>query len=432
MKSIRGGALTYLAVLPCILATPFVVTQNANAAATQKKVTIQTSTLKKAGRVTDTANTILSGKGAPAAGLGDNGDFYIDLTSFNFYGPKSNNKWPTPFSLKGPAGPMGPSGVDGKSASASAGLKGETGAQGLQGPQGLTGPAGPAGAKGATGDSGPTGATGPQGPTGATGATGATGVAGPQGLQGAQGTQGPQGLQGIQGPKGDTGATGLTGATGSVGPTGPKGDTGLTGDTGPAGAKGDTGATGATGATGPTGPQGPTGPTGVTGSTGPAGAKGDTGATGATGSVGPQGPVGPSEVQYLDLPSFTMKGTGASSTNFGSFVSGVPYIINAVIYGEFASTFSGTPLFGINLICSACSPLKFTAMPSTESFNSGVSTKSRVSFAITGAFIPTSSSANLKFSTFDTIGSSGANQIDFTGTILIQRIGSLVAATTTP
>ena len=85
MRSIRGGATTVLcAVLPLFLVTTFATPQNANAAATQKKVTIQTSTLKQAGRVSDTANTILCGKGAPVTSLGDNGDFYIDTTSFNF------------------------------------------------------------------------------------------------------------------------------------------------------------------------------------------------------------------------------------------------------------------------------------------------------------------------------------------------------------
>ena len=60
-------------------------------------------------------NTILSGKGAPASSLGTNGDFYIENTSLNFYGPKAKNKWPRPLSLKGPAGPAGAEGKASKS-----------------------------------------------------------------------------------------------------------------------------------------------------------------------------------------------------------------------------------------------------------------------------------------------------------------------------
>ena len=133
------------------------------------------------------ANTILSGEGVPAKSLGINGDFYIDSKSMNMYGPKKNNSWPIPISMRGPSGPAGPSGVDGKngtSATSGAGATGAVGPQGPAGPQGATGPAGPAGATGPAGASGSgSGSTGPAGPAGATGATGA------------------------QGPKGDTGTT---------------------------------------------------------------------------------------------------------------------------------------------------------------------------------------------------------------------------------
>jgi hypothetical protein len=138
-----------------------------------------------AGRANEVVNTIRSGNGVPATTIGNDGDFYIDLKSMNIYGPKKNNRWPLPISLRGPAGATGPAGADGKngtSASATAGT---------------VGPAGPAG---------------PAGPKGDTGATGATGPAGPAGSN-----------TGTAGPKGDTGATGATGATG------PKGDTGTAG-----------------------------------------------------------------------------------------------------------------------------------------------------------------------------------------------------------
>ncbi len=137
------------------------------------------------------ANTVLSGAGVPAKSLGIDGDFYIDTKSMNMYGPKKNNSWPLPVSLRGPQGPAGIAGSDGKNASTSSV---SAGAAGAAGPQGPAGPAGPAGPKGETG------ATGPQGPAGPAGSN--TGTAGPAG------PKGDTGATGAQGPKGDTGAAG--------------------------------------------------------------------------------------------------------------------------------------------------------------------------------------------------------------------------------
>jgi len=139
-----------------------------------------------AGRTTNSiANTVLSGTSVPTKSLGINGDFYIDTKSMNMYGPKKNNSWPLPISMRGPAGPVGPNGMDGKngaSVTSGSGATGPAGPQGPAGPAGATGPAGPQGATGAAGAAGSgSGSTGPAGPAGATGATGA------------------------QGPKGDTG-----------------------------------------------------------------------------------------------------------------------------------------------------------------------------------------------------------------------------------
>ena len=72
--------------------------------------------LHMAGRaLTDVANTIRNGRGAPVASLGNDGDFYIDLLTYNFYGPKTNSHWGVPTSLKGPSGAVGTSGVAGSS-----------------------------------------------------------------------------------------------------------------------------------------------------------------------------------------------------------------------------------------------------------------------------------------------------------------------------
>ena len=153
---------------------------------------IATSETYAAGRTAKSiANTVLSGAGVPAKSLGIDGDFYIDTKSMNMYGPKKNNSWPLPVSLRGPQGPAGIAGSDGKNASTSSVSAGAAGAAGPQGPQGPAGPAGP---------KGETGATGPQGPAGPAGSN--TGTAGPAG------PKGDTGATGAQGPKGDTGDAG--------------------------------------------------------------------------------------------------------------------------------------------------------------------------------------------------------------------------------
>lgn len=48
--------------------------------------------------------TILNGTGAPSNGLGADGDFYIDTSTYNIYGPKASGIWPAPQSLIGPPG----------------------------------------------------------------------------------------------------------------------------------------------------------------------------------------------------------------------------------------------------------------------------------------------------------------------------------------
>ena len=140
-------------------------------------ILISPTTVQAAGRTSNSvANTVLSGAGVPSAKLGLNGDFYIDIKSMNFYGPKANNRWPLPISLKGATGPVGPSGVDGKNGSSANASAGTAGATGSTGPAGIAGSTGPAGSTGGVGAAGSIGLTGPAGATGPTGATGASGA----------------------------------------------------------------------------------------------------------------------------------------------------------------------------------------------------------------------------------------------------------------
>ena len=61
----------------------------------------------------DAGSMVRSGVGAPSSSLGNNGDFYLDTASYNFYGPKTAGAWGSPVSLIGPLGPIGPAGSAG-------------------------------------------------------------------------------------------------------------------------------------------------------------------------------------------------------------------------------------------------------------------------------------------------------------------------------
>lgn len=61
--------------------------------------------------------TINYGNGAPAAGLGADGDFYIRTDTWQIYGPKASGAWPSGVSIIGPTGPQGPTGAQGPAGS---------------------------------------------------------------------------------------------------------------------------------------------------------------------------------------------------------------------------------------------------------------------------------------------------------------------------
>lgn len=119
--------------------------------------------------------SVLNGSGVPSSGLGTNGDFYIDTTADDIYGPKTGGVWGSPTSLIGPQGPAGSTGAAGKTVlngagvpSSGLGTNGDfyinTSANTIYGPK-------TAGAWGS-----PTSLVGPQGPTGNTGPQGIPGL----------------------------------------------------------------------------------------------------------------------------------------------------------------------------------------------------------------------------------------------------------------
>lgn len=141
--------------------------------------------LENVDRPTD-GRTVLSGSGAPSAGLGHDGDIYIDLAAYDFYGPKAGG-WASGVSLIGPAGPAG---ADGRTIHSGAGT--------------------PSPGLGAAGDFYiDTAGDAIYGPKSGGGWGAASSLVGPEGPQGSQGVQGLQGMQGPQGDPGDDGSDGV-------------------------------------------------------------------------------------------------------------------------------------------------------------------------------------------------------------------------------
>jgi len=161
-----------------------------------------------AGAAGTPGSKIYSGTGAPAASLGNNGDFYLDKQTYLLYGPKTNNAWGTPILLQG--------------------------AQGIQGPQG---PAGVPGSQIYSGNGAPSANIGNTGDYYLDKSTGnfygpktTSGWGNPISLKGANGAQGPPGPQGPQGSQGSQGAAGTPGSQIYSGAGAPPSTTGIVGD----------------------------------------------------------------------------------------------------------------------------------------------------------------------------------------------------------
>jgi hypothetical protein len=207
--------------------------------------------------------TVRYGSGAPASGLGVDGDFYIDVNAHFIYGPKAAGNWPAGVSIVGPQGQKGDPGVKGDTGAAgndgAPGQKGDPGVQGVPGVDGKTiryGSGAPAVGLGVAGDFyidvtanfiygpkttvWPTGVSlvGPAGQKGDPGNAGAAGADGKTVRYGAGAPSNSLGVDGdfyidtvahaIYGPKATTWPSG----TSLVGPQGQKGDPGSQGTPG--------------------------------------------------------------------------------------------------------------------------------------------------------------------------------------------------------
>ncbi|MBK7761901.1 MAG: collagen-like protein [Bacteroidetes bacterium] len=156
--------------------------------------------------------TILNGTSNPTSGQGVDGDFFLNTTTNQIFGPKTAGAWGSGTSIIGPQGIQGIQG-----------LTGATGSQGIQGVQGIQGNPGVNGSNGTNGINGTNGKTilnGTSNPTSGQGVDGdfflntttnqifgpktagawgsGTSIIGPQGILGIQGLTGATGSQGIQ------------------------------------------------------------------------------------------------------------------------------------------------------------------------------------------------------------------------------------------
>ncbi|WP_268125332.1 tail fiber domain-containing protein [Roseivirga pacifica] len=140
-------------------------------------------------------NSFLNGTGAPAATLGQDGDFYVDTNANTYYGPKTAGAWGTPTSLVGPAGADGADGIDGTNGTD--GVDGINGTDGVDGKSMLNGTGAPAPTLGNNGDFYiDTNSNNIYGPKTAGTWGAATSLIGPAGADGTDGTNGTDGIDG--------------------------------------------------------------------------------------------------------------------------------------------------------------------------------------------------------------------------------------------
>lgn len=168
-------------------------------------------------------SSYLVGAGNPTSGDGDDGDYWLNATTGNMYGPKAAGAWDTvtPIgNLKGPQGDPGADGADGSPGTPGApGADGTDGADGADGVSFLGGAGNPSSGDGVDGDfwvNISTGAVfGPK--TGGAWGAQSGDIRGPAGTDGTNGTDGADGTDGTDGNLWLTGTVLPGGGTGNDG-----------------------------------------------------------------------------------------------------------------------------------------------------------------------------------------------------------------------
>ena len=236
--------------------------------------------------------SLRTGMGAPATSLGNDGDSYLDINTWDYY-IKTAGFWTKIGNVQGLRGEKGDPGEKGdKGDQGEPGEKGDKGDPGEKGDKGDQGDPGEKGDKGDKGDQGDPGEKGDKGDKGDTGEKGDKGDTGDKGDKGDPGEKGDKGDQGDPGEKGDKGDKGDQGDPGEKGDKGDQGDPGEKGDKGDKGDQGDPGE------------KGDKGDQGDPGEKGDKGDKGQDGTSVRTGHGEPDAELGAEGDSYIDLDTW--------------------------------------------------------------------------------------------------------------------------------
>lgn len=151
---------------------------------------------------------IFGGTGAPADGLGVDGDYYIDTATGDLYQHGGSVGWNLSLNLRGPTGSQGATGATGsQGAAGNNGAAGSAGADGIDGARWFHDAGAPSDGLGQDGDYYLDTSSGDIYQHG--GSVGWNPAGNIKGLTGATGAQGPQGDAGPQGPSVDAAANGV-------------------------------------------------------------------------------------------------------------------------------------------------------------------------------------------------------------------------------
>ena len=156
---------------------------------------------------------------------------------------------------------------------------------------------------------------------------------------------------------------------------------------------------------------------------------------GATGNTGAAGSGGGSEVQGITLAPWAISSstprTTASSLQFGTLAPNKSYQFMFVVTGRLATPNPNTYDIRMGLTILSSNPAVIPVSSVSSSFGyfiDDASSYSRASFAVVGTVTTSALDPNttLYFLAKDGNGSSGSDAVTFTGTGIIQLIGTLM------
>jgi len=151
--------------------------------------------------------------------------------------------------------------------------------------------------------------------------------------------------------------------------------------------------------------------------------KGDTGTVGSTGSAGP------SNAYYISVGAFTLNSSAwpssAGSPSIGTLEANKNYVFDVILKGKIANSVT-SKYFGLTSSCSSGLATLNANYVVSESFDviSELASHSYV-FHVIGTVAMGNSAGSLAFTIIDLQGVSGANAMVFSGSAVIQLVGSI-------